>query len=316
MAGDGIFVAVDILDSWTVNGGHSESRTYRHSTPTVCNTSDSNYTVTWSVTRKADVLDLSGVTADGGVWHTIRHADGSWDSFGDVRGQAGNPGTFVDIGTAGSLHDELHLCGTTSDGGLWHTIRHADVVGSWQSFRDVRGPAGNPGAFQRVGAAVVFADLHICGITPNDGNIRHTIRHADSTWTQFIDVESQAGNVGTFVDVGNAGVVGELHLCGTTLDGGLWHTIRHIDGTWTQFGDVKSQAGNPGTFQRVGIAAVFNELHVCGITSDGGVWHTIRHSDGTWTQFGDVKGVAGDIGSFVSISGTELFMTVTDAPIL
>ena len=51
VAGDGIFVAVDILDSWTVNGGHSETRSYPGSPSNVGCGSNSQYTVTWSVTR-------------------------------------------------------------------------------------------------------------------------------------------------------------------------------------------------------------------------------------------------------------------------
>jgi hypothetical protein len=34
------------------------------------------------------------------MWHTIRHAD-RWDGFGDVKGQAGNPGRFLAIAGAG-----------------------------------------------------------------------------------------------------------------------------------------------------------------------------------------------------------------------
>ena len=73
-------------------------------------------------------LQVTGVTADGGVWHATREPR-RWIGFGDVKGQAGaHPGAFTSVACAG-IGDELHICGTTSDGGIWHAIRHAS--GTW-----------------------------------------------------------------------------------------------------------------------------------------------------------------------------------------
>ncbi len=46
------------------------------------------------------LLHVAGVTESGGIRHTVRHADGTWDPFFDVTTAAGNPGaaTSVDIG--------------------------------------------------------------------------------------------------------------------------------------------------------------------------------------------------------------------------
>jgi hypothetical protein len=48
-------------------------------------------------------LQVVGVTHEGGVWHTIRHAAGTWQPFfGDVKGQESNdPGHFSAVGCAG-----------------------------------------------------------------------------------------------------------------------------------------------------------------------------------------------------------------------
>lgn len=93
----------------------------------------------------ADELHVVGSTLIGGnVWHTIRHADGAWEPFGDVKGQAGNKGYFNVVAAAG-VADELHLVGGTSDGHLWHTIRHTDWT--WEPFRDVEKHSGDQGNF-------------------------------------------------------------------------------------------------------------------------------------------------------------------------
>jgi hypothetical protein len=57
-----------------------------------------------SIGRTADVSSLvhvAVVTSDGGLWHLLgRYPDG-WTSFGDVRSQAGNPGSFVSVAVDG-----------------------------------------------------------------------------------------------------------------------------------------------------------------------------------------------------------------------
>jgi hypothetical protein len=136
-----------------------------------------------------------GLTDVGGMWHTIRHADGSWvASFGDVKAQEANdPGYFAAVGCAG-VGDELHVVGLTDVGGMWHTIRHAD--GSWvASFGDVKGQEANdPGYFAAVGCAGVGDELHVVGLT-HVGGMWHTIRHADGSWVpSFGDVKAQEAN--------------------------------------------------------------------------------------------------------------------------
>jgi hypothetical protein len=89
------------------------------------------------------------------MWHTVRTPDGNWLQFGNVKGQAGNPGKFVSIASAGfsggQFNGHLHVVGITDDGGMWHTVRTPD--GNWLQFGNVKGQAGNPGKFVSVGAA-------------------------------------------------------------------------------------------------------------------------------------------------------------------
>jgi len=52
----------------------------------------------------AGELHVVGTTSfffGSGIWHVIRHADGSWTKFGDVKAQCGNPGLALQLDAAG-----------------------------------------------------------------------------------------------------------------------------------------------------------------------------------------------------------------------
>lgn len=210
-------------------------------------------------------LHLCAVSSSGRLWHTIRQeVGGSWTPFGDVEGQAGERGQFVRVGTTEAAigpngSSQLHVCGVSADGRLWHSIRRGN--GTWTPFGDVEGQAGNRGDFVGVDCAGIGNQLHVTGIT-SDGRLWHTIRKSDGSWFPFGDIEGQAGDRGSFVRVsaGFAEVsVGNvaLHVAGVTSGGAknLWHTRRQPDGSWTPFGDVEGQAGERGVFRTMSIDA-------------------------------------------------------------
>ena len=71
--------------------------------------------------------------------HSIRHANGVWDQFGDIEGAAGNvPG--IGVVSVTSSRGELQMAFSASNGKLYHTIRHAN--GTWQRFGDATGLVG------------------------------------------------------------------------------------------------------------------------------------------------------------------------------
>ena len=81
-------------------------------------------------------LQVTGITADGGMWHALRDSNGSWVGFGDVKSQARptTTGAFTAVACAG-IGDELHVCGVTTDGRIWHAIRE---LRRWIGFGDVK----------------------------------------------------------------------------------------------------------------------------------------------------------------------------------
>lgn len=251
-------------------------------------------------------LQICGVTQDGGLWHTLRHASGAWEPFGDVKGATGDPGAFVDIACAG-LNGELHLAGATraaeptpgAEGGPFrHTVRRAD--GSWLQFGDLARFIGNQGPVRGVALGALAGDAQLCAVT-TDGRLWHTLLRGGGAWSLFGDVKSAAGDPGRFVGATCADVEEHLHVCTLTDDGRLWHTVRWSNGLWEGFGDLCAVVGNPGQFVDVACAGVGGELHVCGVTADGGLWHTLRRADGSWFPLGDVKGVVGDPGPLQAV---------------
>ncbi len=159
----------------------------------------------------ANTLQVVGLATDGTIWHTIRFANGSWQStFGNVNNQEGNGGSlrFTDLDCAG-IGGDLHITAIATDGTIWHTIRFAN--GSWQSnFGNVNNQEGNGGSlrFTHVDCANVGGNLHVAAVNRNH-IIWHTIRFANGSWqSTFGNVNNQEGNGGSlrFTDVGTAGV--------------------------------------------------------------------------------------------------------------
>ncbi|MGH2703095.1 MAG: hypothetical protein ACRDJ2_15140, partial [Actinomycetota bacterium] len=64
-----------------------------------------------------------------------------------------HPGPFNAVSCAG-VNEELHVCGVTRDGNMWHTLRRQD--GSWHGFGDFKSQAGtHPGPFRATASAGV-----------------------------------------------------------------------------------------------------------------------------------------------------------------
>ncbi|GLV55881.1 hypothetical protein KDH_27250 [Dictyobacter sp. S3.2.2.5] len=172
-------------------------------------------------------------------WEPDRYDDiATWSGPIDVKSSAGNPGSVSAISCASPADNELHVCAVTSDGNLWHTIRHPN--GAWDAFGYVKGQTGNPGPIHAVACASPNpGEVHICVIT-SDGRFWHTIRHPNGAWDLF---NTRSGFPSPAIAVGctRTSLAGELQVCIVGQDGSLWHAIRHPNGAWDPFGWVEGQ---------------------------------------------------------------------------
>jgi hypothetical protein len=242
-------------------------------------------------------LHVVGVTADGRMWRAIRYA-GSWRAFFDVESAAGERGAFAACSCAQVGVDErsgtghLHIVGATTEGRLWHAVRHPS---GWEPFADIESRAGERGRFVDVACAEVAGNLHVVAVTDDsqaqETRVWHTIRYSNS-WQPFDDIEWAAGDRGNFVAVDCAGIGEQLHVVGVTADGRLWHAIRYP--TWWQpFNDVEQSlaGGERGHHFHIACAGIGDNLHVCAQSLEESwryvLWHAIRFP--TWWQpFNDV----------------------------
>ncbi len=200
------------------------------------------------------------VTAGWRILHTIRHVDGTWDSFQDVT-DPGFPGSFVSVACA-ELNKELHVCGVTDDGRLWHTFRSSQ--NNWLPFEEVQTTfANNPVTFADVSIAAEDGNLQI--FAQAGGDVWHTVRFSQPPGWQpvFDSLKAQTGNdPGSFELISCAGLDEELHIGGVTADGKLWYTIHFSNPPpdWLPFMDVTVIVGPPGLFTSVSIVGLIFAL--------------------------------------------------------
>ena len=85
-------------------------------------------------------------------------------------------------------------------------------------------------------------------VTQLKGNLWHTMRDPNGTWTGLGSVNGQFAIPGPVAAVSACGdgVSGQTQFMFTTTDGHLWHTMRRSDGSWSGLGDVNGQFAIPG----------------------------------------------------------------------
>lgn len=156
-----------------------------------------------AVTSVGVDLRIVAINADGSALaQTDRHADGFWSPARRTAfvTDAGAGGTNT-VGVA-QIGDDLHVVAVDFHGSVFHSVMHANL--SWDLFRNIGIPAGEPGYVATVGVTASHGVLHVAVGTVND-SILHTIRFADGSWQRFGNVKAAIGNPGGGIGLTIAG---------------------------------------------------------------------------------------------------------------
>ena len=138
----------------------------------------------------AGKLHVCAVETTGQIERTIFDpATNRFEGWTDIELRVGETGRFIDVACASVFNpatnvEELHVCGVTDDGRLWHSRELP--FRTFSGFGDVEGVAGEGGEFTRVDCAGNASQLHLVGITTY-GVAWHTVRGAAS-WRPFENV--------------------------------------------------------------------------------------------------------------------------------
>lgn len=239
-------------------------------------------------------------TADGGLWHTARFADGSWQPKANLRATLGLTTATAAVTAVADGSGAVQFLIATSDGTLWHTIRFAN--GAWQAKGNLTTKFGlaRASAVTSVSDGTGAAEF---AIATSDGGLWHTARFGDGTWMSRGDLRAKLGlPLGTVTLAAARGLGGSEYVIGTS-DGGLWHTIRATDGSWQAKGDLRAKFGFTAATRSLGaVADGGGAVQFVIATSDGGLWHTIRSSNGSWQAKGDLRGQLGLSGVANAVS--------------
>jgi hypothetical protein len=141
-------------------------------------------------------------------------------------------------------------------------------------------------------------DAELAG-TDTNGHLWHARRDFDGSWTQFADVESFAGDMGTVSAVDLQHVGTDTHVVAVKGETGRLCYSRRLSatGAWTPFFEMTTGAIANHVIQRVGMGALGGDLHVLARSNQGVLLHGLRNGSGQWTQFNDVSAFAGQTGS-------------------
>jgi hypothetical protein len=229
-------------------------------------------------TNQVGDLHVCVIDDHGGLWHTIRMADGSWPfAFGDVQAETRKVGPNPGIGPtpfvacATNTAGDLHVCAIDVNGGLWHTIRMAD--GSW------------PFAFGDVLAVTKAATPAICEtLLQKNLELQREVEHADpdekkKLIAQIMAIERQREQNNCFspdlVMYVACAVSPDsvLHVCAIDETADLWFANRSANGAWpVPFQVVQAKTRLVGPNVGIGltpfVACATNlsgDLHVCAI---------------------------------------------------
>lgn len=212
---------------------------------------DGNWAGLQRIATCADVTSLAAATVgsdlqimvatDNGsaLYHAVRHGDGTWTSFGDVKAVAGGlTGTIAQVAAAG-VKGQLQVV-ALAGGKVLSAVREAG--GNWTRFDDVlasNDPNHVVGTPSGVAVGAVGNALQLLVQGGNGTTLWHMIRNAGGNWGAPGDAMKAMGHKGTLVSVAAAGVNDDLQVAMVDNSGAVWHTIRHTTSrAWDQAGQL------------------------------------------------------------------------------
>lgn len=257
-------------------------------------------------TNAADPYDVQLVTTDGNssLVHTIRHGNGSWQSFGrigDYEGVTGLTSTLV------SGEENIFFQHTTAKGKLLaHLVRHAD--GTWNN--DASTPA-LPGGTTVDNLAVTTVGNQINLVRRSGNDVELSVQGADGSWSAWSAVPTESEGVRN-IAVAASQENNQLNVVELTADGKtVAGYYRLADGTWSNGIVTQSNPNGIAVATEISAAMVGNDLQVAAVEIDrsfAGVYHTILHTGGTWDPFRDIA------GALPSVLGSPAHVSITNQP--
>ncbi|WP_326564353.1 N-acetylmuramoyl-L-alanine amidase [Micromonospora peucetia] len=122
------------------------------------------------------------IGADNGVYHKIRHPNGTWDPLRPLTG-AGTPTTATGsrVSIAGMPDGSAQVLIVGANNGIYHQIRNPN--GTWTGFQAITGYNTTAPAAGKDVAITAMPDgaAHILMIGADNG-VYHKIRHPNGTW--------------------------------------------------------------------------------------------------------------------------------------
>ncbi|MBR7833358.1 PKD domain-containing protein [Actinospica durhamensis] len=182
------------------------------------------------------------ITTTGKLLHTIRNANGTWQSWTSPAGSTG----FVRAAIAAMPDGSAQLVAVTTSGVLMHDIRNAN--GSWQGWHALSQPGVK--IVDASIAGVLDGSSQIAEVT-STGVLRHTIRSWNGTWQAWATPKGSPSV--SQVSIGAGPVFAgsywyEATISVVTKNGGELSDTREYDGSWDGWtGDAGNGLGNAGT---------------------------------------------------------------------
>ena len=259
------------------------------------------------LSQPAQAADSTGetqlVTSDqlGDLYHTVRHADGTWDYHASFPDQWVTPTDMSAADVDGRLEVMMLINGLPQ-------VSELGPDGTWTTTNGDQVPTiGN----DRLRSAAIVANGDTLRVVELDG-AGHTVGVTDRISTGWTPVKTRIANGSPKFDgkeIAAAQVGGELQI--TTLSDStealgkprLDHGILDADGYWAGFAPIDLHGqGSPA---RIGMTASNSEMQLTYSTLDGALFHLIRHADHTWQAPGNVESATGGgtVGEWVTIAG-------------